>query len=109
ANFATVPIHASKRQTMDSDIGSCQLLYCFSDIHRITTKAIKFGDDQYITIFHAVKQAEKPWSLTSSNRTTYMFFYESLGSDIKTRSLNFPSLILSGLFQSGYPAISKNT
>jgi hypothetical protein len=41
-----------------------------------------------------------PWSFAGSNRTTYMFLNQPLGSDGKTRRFNFMALIFCILFQS---------
>ncbi|CEL88600.1 hypothetical protein KVR801_650008 [Klebsiella variicola] len=82
---------------------------CFSDIHRITAESVKFGDNQYVTAFHSIKQPDEPWSFAGSNRTTYMFLNQTLGSDGKTRRFNFMALIFCILFQSGDPTVGKNS
>lgn len=88
------------------NIRHSQLFGGFSNIHRITAKTIKFGDNQHITIFHTVEQSDKSRSFTGRDRPTDMFLYYSLGSDSKTCRFNFTTLVFCGLLQSGDPAVS---
>ncbi|EJK88573.1 hypothetical protein UUU_26740 (plasmid) [Klebsiella pneumoniae subsp. pneumoniae DSM 30104 = JCM 1662 = NBRC 14940] len=40
---------------MYTNTGHCQLLHGLSHVHCITAQAIKFGHNQHIAIFHAIK------------------------------------------------------
>lgn len=49
----------SERQAMAPDTRYSQLFHRFPDIHSISSKAIQFGDNQHVTIFHSVEQTGK--------------------------------------------------